>query len=250
MITIYIADDETWVCIGLKKLIENANLPFRVIGSADNGLTALDDIKRLKPDILLTDIRMPGLTGIELLQYISNSETLHTCVVLISGYAEFDYAISALHAGAFDYLLKPVQPNNLTDILNRILLKLHPNGIHTPKPAPNPPVNPTLIGDILSEMKNRYTENISLTGLSEKYGISSGHLSTLIKNELGLSFSEYITSKRIQKAKYLLKNEALSVEAVANSAGYHDYFYFTKAFKKNTGISPSKYRKEICRSVK
>ena len=68
------------------------------------------------------------------------------------------------------------------------------------------------------------------------YNISSSRLSTLIKKELGLSFSEYITARRMQKAKELLKDDSRSIEEIANAVGYHDYFYFTKVFKKTQGI--------------
>lgn len=60
MISVYIADDEVWITIGLKKLIQKSGLPFEVIGEAHNGVTTLEDIKTLKPDVLFTDIRMPG----------------------------------------------------------------------------------------------------------------------------------------------------------------------------------------------
>ncbi|MFQ9395940.1 MAG: helix-turn-helix domain-containing protein [Lachnospiraceae bacterium] len=73
--------------------------------------------------------------------------------------------------------------------------------------------------------------------------LSIGHLSTLIRRETGLSFSEYVTAKRMEDAKKLLCQENLSVEEVAEQVGYHDYFYFTKAFKKYAGVSPSVYRK-------
>ena len=70
-------------------------------------------------------------------------------------------------------------------------------------------------------------------------------MSSLLKEELGMPFSEYITSKRIQRAKELLDDESLSVDAIAREVGYKDYFYFTKVFKKAVGISPSKYRKNL-----
>lgn len=97
----------------------------------------------------------------------------------------------------------------------------------------------------MDEIKERYTENITLTGLAEKYSISVSYLSELLKEHLQLSFSEYISSKRIQKAKELLADDSLSIEQIAEQTGYNDYFYFTKVFKKNTGISPSKYRKNL-----
>ena len=91
MISVYIADDEVWITIGLKKLIQKSGLPFEVIGEAHNGVTTLEDIKTLKPDVLFTDIRMPGLSGLEVMSYISEHQ-FATKVVLISGYAEFEYA--------------------------------------------------------------------------------------------------------------------------------------------------------------
>ena len=97
----------------------------------------------------------------------------------------------------------------------------------------------------MDEIKEHYTENITLTGLAEKYSISVSYLSELLKEHLQLSFSEYISSKRIQKAKELLADDSLSIEQIADQTGYNDYFYFTKVFKKNTGISPSKYRKNL-----
>ena len=210
MYSVYIADDEMWVIVGLKKRIEKTGLPFQVIGEANNGVMALEEIEKKKPDILFTDIRMPGYSGLELLELLRKKE-LQTKVILISGYAEFEYAQSAIRNGAYDYLLKPI-----------------------------------VRADIQSACKKeQYTENITLTGLAEKYAISVSYLSELLKEHLQLSFSEYISSKRIQKAKELLADESLSIEQIAEQTGYNDYFYFTKVFKKNTGISPSKYRKNL-----
>lgn len=251
MIRVYIADDEVWITLGLKKLIQKSNLPFDVIGEAHNGVTALEDIKALKPDVLFTDIRMPGLSGLDLMSYISEHQ-LPTKVVLISGYAEFEYARQAMLCNAFDYLLKPIQQETLNKTLNRLKNELEPD---TPDTAEIPPAESTvtdlsaagnsLFKKILAYIQEHDTEELSLTALAETYNISSSRLSTLIKKELGLSFSEYITARRMQKAKELLKDDSRSIEEIAGAVGYHDYFYFTKVFKKTQGISPSKYRKSL-----
>ena len=216
---VFIADDEMWIIIGLKKLIEKSGLPFQVIGEANNGVAALEEIEEKKPDVLFTDIRMPGYNGLELMEKL-NGKGLSPKVVFISGYADFEYAQSAIRLGAFDYLIKPIEQMQEE-------------------------INPSTIRMILNEMRQNYTENITLTDLAKRYNISASHLSSLIKEELKLPFSEYITSKRLQKAKELLADESLSIEEVAEQSGYGDYFYFTKVFKKNCGISPSKYRKNL-----
>ena len=238
MYSVYIADDEMWVIVGLKKRIEKTGLPFQVIGEANNGVMALEEIEKKKPDILFTDIRMPGYSGLELLELLRKKE-LQTKVILISGYAEFEYAQSAIRNGAYDYLLKPIDQEKLQIVLERIL------GDGAGILENEQLVAPSTIRKIMDEIKEHYTENITLTGLAEKYAISVSYLSELLKEHLQLSFSEYISSKRIQKAKELLADESLSIEQIAEQTGYNDYFYFTKVFKKNTGISPSKYRKNL-----
>lgn len=130
MISVYIADDEVWITIGLKKLIQKSGLPFEVIGEAHNGVTTLEDIKTLKPNVLFTDIRMPGLSGLEVMSYISEHQ-FATKVVLISGYAEFEYARQAMLCGAFDYLLKPIQQETLNKTLSRLRNELEPAASET-----------------------------------------------------------------------------------------------------------------------
>ncbi|MBO5371249.1 MAG: response regulator [Lachnospiraceae bacterium] len=239
------ADDEAWIAIGIKKLIEKSGLPFKVIGEANNGVTTLEEVEKKKPDVLFTDIRMPGLNGIELLEEIKKKK-LDTKVVLISGYAEFEYAQKALQLKAYDYLLKPIEQEQLNKVLERIkkdfMTDENLEG-EIRESVSKEEVSPTIIHQIVGEIQDKYTENITLTDLAEKYGISISHLSSLIKNELKLPFSEYITARRMQKAKELLKDESLSIAQVAEQTGYNDYFYFTRVFKKSTGISPSKYRK-------
>jgi len=239
MDSVFIVDDEMWIIIGLKKLIEKSGLPFQVIGEANNGVAALEEIEEKNPDVLFTDIRMSGYNGLELMGKL-NEKGLSPKVIFISGYADFEYAQSAIRLGAFDYLLKPIEQDKLNEVLERVLSS---EGEMQDEPAEE--INPSTIRLILNEMRQNYTENITLTDLAKKYNISISHLSNLIKEELHLPYSEYITSKRIQKAKELLTDENLSIEEIAERVGYGDYFYFTKVFKKNCGISPSKYRKNL-----
>lgn len=243
MYKIFLADDEIWVIMGLKKLIEKTGAPFRVVGEANNGIVALEEIEEKKPDVLITDIRMPGMDGLQLMQMIQE-KNLETRVVLVSGYAEFNYAQQAMRMGAVDYLLKPVETEALAEVMERLEIMLNKDG-KKPEEQTDEELNPSVLESIIEEIRKNYKDNITLTKLAERYNISAGHLSSLLKEELGMPFSEYITSKRIQRAKELLDDESLSVDAIAREVGYKDYFYFTKVFKKAVGISPSKYRKNL-----
>ena len=242
MINVYIADDEVWIILGLKKLLEKLNMDVYVVGTANNGLTAKEEIGMFKPDVVFTDIRMPGLTGLELLQAIPEVSP-ESRVVLISGYAEFAYAKEAVKHHAFDYLLKPIKEEELKRVMESLLEKR--GEIPEKEEEESSPTYDKMIDNVVSEIREHYTEDISLTSLATKYNVSMGRLSEMIKERLQVNFSDYIASLRIQRAKELLRDDSISIQEIAEIVGYNDYFYFTKVFKKVEGISPSKYRKEI-----
>ncbi|MCR4678912.1 Helix-turn-helix domain-containing protein [Lachnospiraceae bacterium YSD2013] len=240
MLNVYIADDEVWITLGLKKLLEKLNMDVFVVGTANNGLTAKEEIAMFKPDVVFTDIRMPGLSGLELLQAIPEVSP-DTKVVIISGYAEFSYAKEAVQHHAYDYLLKPIKEEDLQRVLSAIV---NETGVEASEEGKTVYYD-RLIDNVVTEIRDHYMEDISLTSLAGKYNVSMGRLSEMIKEHLKVNFSDYIATLRIQRAKELLRDESLSIQEIAEIVGYNDYFYFTKVFKKVAGISPSKYRKSI-----
>ncbi|MCR5209007.1 MAG: response regulator [Lachnospiraceae bacterium] len=240
MINVYIVDDEVWITLGLKKLLEKLDMDIYVVGTANNGLTAREEIELFKPDVVFTDIRMPGLTGLELLRAVSEVSP-DTKVVMISGYAEFSYAKEAVKHHAYDYLLKPIKEEELSRVMMSII---NESGEEKAEKSEEPSFD-RVIDNVISEIREHYTEDISLTSLATKYNLSMARLSEMIKENLKVNFSDYIASLRIQRAKELLRDESISIQEIAEIVGYNDYFYFTKVFKKVEGISPSKYRKSI-----
>lgn len=240
MLNVYIADDEVWIILGLKKLLEKIDIDTWVVGSANNGLTAKEEIGMFKPDVVFTDIRMPGLSGLDLLQAIPEVSP-ESKVVIITGFAEFAYAQEAVQHHAYDYLLKPIKQEELERVLSAIVAESGESESVTREE----PISDRLIDNVIAEIRTHYTEDISLTSLAAKYSVSMGHLSKIIKEHLQVNFSDYIASLRIQRAKELLSDDSLSIQEIAEIVGYDDYFYFTKVFKKVEGISPSKYRKSM-----
>ena len=240
MLNVYIADDEVWVTLGLKKLLGKIDIESYVVGIANNGLTAKEEIEMFKPDVVFTDIRMPGLSGLDLLQAIPEVSP-ETKVVIITGFAEFAYAKEAVQHHAYDYLLKPIKKEDLIRVMTAITNERKDDD-EDEEPVP---AYDRMIDNVISDIRDHYTEDISLTSLAAKYNISMGHLSKMIKEQLQINFSDYIASLRIQRAKELLRDESISIQEIAEIVGYNDYFYFTKVFKKVEGISPSKYRKEL-----
>lgn len=124
MINLVIADDENRVCRLINALGEWEKLGIHVSGLASNGLEALELVKREHADILITDIRMPGCNGLELIEEVRRiSENIK--IIIISGYANFEYAQTAIKAGVSDYLLKPINKNALNETLQRLVEELN-----------------------------------------------------------------------------------------------------------------------------
>ena len=247
MIKAYIADDEVWVVLGLKKQLEKTGYPVEVVGTANNGLTAREEIVKLQPDVVFTDIRMPGVNGLDLLKEIGSLSS-RSRVVIVSGYSDFEYARNAVSNHAYDYLVKPVRQENLDEILGKINAELNPEETDETRDNEMKKIweaNAGLIDRIIAEIRAHYTEDISLSEYALKYDMSLASLSSQLKEKLSMNYSDYLTSLRLQRAKTLLKEPSLSIQEIAEQSGYTDYFYFTKVFKKAEGISPSKYRKEI-----
>jgi two-component system response regulator YesN len=119
MLTVLIVDDETWICQLIGKIIEWEKLGFELIGEAEDGLTAYNLICSRKPDVVITDIRMPGMDGIDIVKKTREAE-IKTNFIIISGFKQFEYAHSALKFGVEDYLLKPINKVELTDTLIKI----------------------------------------------------------------------------------------------------------------------------------
>ena len=119
MLKVIIADDERLICRLVQALADWESLGMEVAALAENGLEALELIKSREPDILITDIRMPGCDGLELIR--SAKELMPDLeVVIISGYAHFEYAQKAMKYGAGYYLLKPIKQTELMETLEKI----------------------------------------------------------------------------------------------------------------------------------
>ena len=119
MYRVFLIDDEAWALISLEKLIDWEALGFTVSGKAHSAREAWDRISEENPDVIITDIRMPGMSGLELLERLRKNG-MDTQVILVSGFAEFRYAQEAVHHGAFEYLLKQISREQLEDCLKRL----------------------------------------------------------------------------------------------------------------------------------
>lgn len=255
MLKVFLADDEPWVLLGLKNLIDWGRSGFVICGEATDGVKAWERICRMKPDLVLSDIQMPGLTGLQMIEKLREAE-LDAEVVVVSGYSEFEYAQSALKLGCMDYLLKPVEEEALLDCLDKVRERISRRRSPWKPESTAPPADSGRLGEKAYQSERRLAQeiiryihahfaDINQTELAAQFCLSPSAVSQIIKKHSGKTYGEQLLDVRMQKAQELLRNSNDSIEAIAEKVGYHDYFYFLKVFKKAAGISPTEFRKML-----
>ena len=209
---------------------------FERIYCAINGQQALDLIVRHHPDIMILDIRMPAMTGLEVMREALEMKICPKTIIL-SGYDTFSFAQQALRMGAVDYLLKPASSSQILELLERTL---GPEEMEIGEDTLNP-----VIQRATEYMKSHMDEDIGLVRVAEEVGISPSYLSTLFTQNLNLGFVDYLNQIRIEAACSYMHDERKKVYEIAFMVGFHDEKYFSRVFRKQTGKTPSEYRKEV-----
>ncbi|MBQ7794851.1 MAG: response regulator [Clostridia bacterium] len=240
MYSMIIVDDEYFTIEGMKLIIDWSFYNIEIVGTAVSGREGIALAKRLKPDIILSDIRMFGMDGISMLDTI-RQEGIESKFIIMSGYKQFEYAQRAIEVGIEGYLLKPVNKEYLISIVQKITSSL---GIEQKKePEYEENIPESRFHEIISYIDGHYCDNITLQKISEMFYINSGYLSRMFKAETGESYVNYVTNKKMERAKSLLMNKDLSITEIANILSYKDINYFSSLFKKQVGMSPQKYHK-------
>ncbi|MEK8128508.1 response regulator [Paenibacillus filicis] len=349
MYSALIVDDEVMIKRSLTKLINGSGHGFQVCGEAEDGGEALSLWERLKPDLIITDISMPVMDGLELIGQI-RSRGLEPEIIILSGYDDFGYAQQAMRYGIMDYVLKPVRQELLEELLAKTADRLNQKGRNRQErgqrlrecretaalladylwTARDPEALQQLSGYVRQLMNRglppaqcaerledalvlaeaelvaqsggklqelpkplltlaagaadevllqagriikayseqirgmrswgqfqgiqravqfidaQYTnEHLSLSQAANEAGMSDSYFSRCFKEELGLSFIDYLIRLRMTKAKELLKEADSKTYEVAFAVGYSDYPHFSKSFKKVCGLSPNEYKKRL-----
>jgi Response regulator containing CheY-like receiver domain and AraC-type DNA-binding domain len=236
-----IADDEDMIRNGLAKYIQLHTDRFDKIFLAENGQIAIDTIFRHKPELMLLDVQMPIKNGINVMQETQRAGIMPVTIIL-SGYDEFKYAQQAMHYGAKDYLLKPSRSSDILKKLNDTAAGLL--GVKENK-KPLEKLNKNGFVEIAQDYVNEhYYENLTLNEVSEKVGITAGYLSTLFSQQVNCNFIDYLNEIRIEHACTYLQQNYFKTYEIAYKVGFHDEKYFSKVFRKVTGMSPSEYKRK------
>lgn len=258
MLKVLIVEDEDIIRKGLIHTINWIDLDCNIIGAASNGAKGLEMIRQLRPDVVLTDIKMPYIDGLEMVEEASKEYFFKT--ILLTSYSEFVYAKKAIQLKVFDYLLKPLDERELREIINRINEEMetyyrYSKIVERTKQLPISEVENWDIQQEYGEMENPYVQRtieiiqtsynkkISIESIADTLGISSSYLSRKIKENLRKTYLEVLNKYRIQQSIQLLRKGTYKVYEVSEKCGFSDYKYFCNVFKKYTDMSPTQFMK-------
>ena len=277
---VMITDDEPYIVKGLAAIIRELKTPFTELAESYDGFEALEKMPDFKPDLLITDIKMPEMDGFELIRR-SREAGLCRRFVILTGFSEFEYARKAVRSQVIDYLLKTVQRSELEVLLNKIAKRISEEraagagagnlngsgsvngscgvsgsgGVSesggTGGVSESDGANELFSLDNRSDLMRKaldyihlhYASSITLDAVSQEIWMHPNYFSSFFKREMGITYHNYLTKYRVEKSKQILTG-GRSISETASMTGFADKRHFFKVFKKVTGMTPGQYREK------
>ena len=241
MIRLLIADDERLEREALAEMVTRRFVEHEIVlEEAENGRKAADTAILWGADLILMDIEMPGMNGLDAARAVL-AQRPGCRVIFVTAYSLFQYAHEAVHLGACDYLLKPVDPDELEASIRRAIRQ---------EGGDESSQNALVMAHVRRYLEDNYMFDISLDSVGEILHISPAYLSAQFKKYQKMNFLDCLTELRINAAKELLNDPFRSSAEVASMVGYADASYFARAFKKRTGVTPTQYRRQAAKAAK
>lgn len=234
--TCILVDDDKWALTDIRKNIAFAQAGFCIAGEYLNARDALAAIKADPPDLVITDIRMGELSGLDLVEECQKAG-IRSAFIVISGHSDFSYAQRALNSGVCHFMLKPV------DALEGLRMLLKVRDRLQNKSVPDAPRHHA-IDEIMQYMRTNYQQRLSLEDVADHFYMNKTYLSELFKKETGKSFVQFKNEIRVERAKVLLRSSDDLISSVSEQCGFEDAGYFSAVFKLMTQKTPQQYRNE------
>lgn len=241
MINVMIVDDNKIIGEGMRDLIDWNSLGFYVTAVERSPKKAIHDAGILNVDVVLTDIIMPEMSGLEL---IESMKALYPEIqyIIISAFDNFKYAQKAIRYGVKSYLLKPVKEEELINVLLEIQKNME-SGNSSDKAEHSISGDRNVVSEVIDYIENNYNEkNLKLQTLADMYYVNVTYLGQIFKQKTGKNFNNYLLDLRISKAKQLLTDSDMKIYEISETVGFSDPNYFSIKFSQKVGITPKNYK--------
>lgn len=248
---ILVADDEPIERMVMVKIIQGYFGDEVEIWQAENGREAIEIFREKNCRIVILDIAMPGIDGLEAAEEIRKKDA-GCSIIFLTAYDEFDYAKRAIKVRALDYLLKPSAKEELIAVLEEAVYLARQGNIikqesvredATQETDKQEAVKNRILAEQIREyIEKHYMEDICLQDVAAQFHYSDAYFCRFFKQNFDKNFIVYLSELRIEKAKELLADVTVNVKEIGQKVGYRDSSYFTKVFKRIVGVTPSEYR--------
>ncbi|WP_417898711.1 response regulator [Bacillus haimaensis] len=228
---VLVVEDESIIRQGLKVLLEDVIGKYQVV-EAKSGEEGLTLVHQRLPHLIITDIRMGAMDGLAFIAKV-RQVSLDVPIIILSGHSDFEYARTSLRYGITDYLLKPVNRVELSEVLSKIFKEEEEENSEVSRNFKK----------IITFIDDHLGQEITLKQIAEFMYLHPQYVGQLFKTELNQTFTDYLTIQRLNKAKKLLKDTHLKVYEVAQLSGYKSPKHFMTLFKQEVGMTPKEYRK-------
>lgn len=272
MYNVLLVDDEDLDLEALRRFIPWDQLNMKVVRAMNSAISAAKYITQAELDVLITDIRMPQMSGLELAK-LAQERNKSIRIIFISGYEDFTYAKQALSLNACSYILKPVNDEEVYEALVKVKELLdHEQSqkktekaymeivqhLGTDRVAPLSDIkhnhmdlnkkqytkNQKLAQEIINYIHKHLHEVITLRNAANSFSYTPNYLGFMFKEETGVTFTDYVIQARLLKAQELLTDSNLKIYEIADKVGYRNLNYFSKQFKDSFGVSPLEFRRQ------
>lgn len=238
---VLLVEDEEIIRRGLKLTTPWSKYGCEVIGEAVDGEDGIEKIQTLHPDIVIADVKMPKCSGLEMMERMRGKASCE--YIILSGYDDFTYAKKAMKLEVHGYLLKPVDDEELEEVLQSTIHRIREKRLVSQ--MENQVMTKELhslqdkyLDKACKILKERYRENLTLKSVADELFISDSYLGKLFKSKTGYTFLEMLTFYRIRAAVDFLMDSDMKVYEIAYAIGYNDSKYFSKVFQKVAGCKP------------
>ena len=236
---IVIIDDEPKTRNGLSRIISQHE-NWDVVQSFSSAEEAIPYLTEISVDVVITDIRMPGKNGLDMIAEL-HEYTPKTSFIILSGYELFEYAKRSIDLKVQKFLVKPVSPSEVHEVLEQIEMELTEKNQNSVSLIPTE-TNNLLVFRTKEYIYMNYKNKCSLKDAASVLFVSPNYLSNLFKEKTGENFSTFLMNVRMEKSLRYLMDVKYTISEISEIVGFTDYRYYCTAFRKKYGNSPKQYR--------
>ena len=236
---VLVVDDEPFVVEGVARMLAEIDSDM-IVEKSCVSTEALDKICRRSPDLMIVDIEMPEMNGLELVR-AARDVGCGARVIMLTGYSDYDYMRDALKQGIFDYVLKI---NGMKAIRESVMEALKDMKEDNVEGGGN-----QVIETLKMYIENHLKDDLSLSSLSGQVFLNPSYLSRIFRQETGRRLSDYVLDVRLRSACRFLSSTDMQIQEIAREVGFENAAYFNAVFRRKMNLSPAQWRKAHWKKV-